>query len=159
MTGPARFGAARRPSTDSFDPREHDGRLLAISTDKLLRDVQTRRYGPRPAVRADIVVIDTTPPRLLRQVLVFPTRLIRQLIEISQGGLIALGRLEKGEDTGSGVPPWQLADPSPDEIALADRTVGDRLRPSTPLPNLLRHDGPGEDVPDPDEPPDEWGRG
>lgn len=93
------------------DWEDYLGRLLLIYPKSKEADVQTKDYGTKDAIRADMVVLDgPNGPEDLGEILVFPLVLQGQLRRNIGKGRPNLGRLAQGEATGKQKPPWVLVE-------------------------------------------------
>lgn len=108
-------------SGDKFDFKAHNGCLLMIKPLAERLQVPTKDYGLKDAIEADIHVLDGPDAgQAFRNAYVFPMVLQGQIKGGIGTGRFSLGRLGQGVAT-KGNPPWQLADPTEADYALARR--------------------------------------
>lgn len=101
-----------------IDWKDHKGRLLLITAHEEVKDIQTS-FGPKSAVRADVVVIDgPAGAESFDDTLIFPKVLAGQ-VRKNIGGKKVLGRLGSGTAKPGQKPPWLIEEASADDIAKA----------------------------------------
>lgn len=95
-----------------IDWEDYLGRLLLIYPKSKEEKIQTKNYGERDAIRADMIVLDGPgAPDDLGEILVFPLILQGQLRRNIGKGRPNLGRLAQGEPAAKGQkPPWILVE-------------------------------------------------
>ena len=119
-----------------------NGRLLLITVIKLEADVPTT-FGPKNAVRADIVVLDGADKGTeYLDTLVFPTLLVRQLERFTGGKVVA--RLGQGQAKPGQKPPWKLAPATDDEKKTAAKYEAWKLTQAPTVDEFVPEDDPEE---------------
>jgi hypothetical protein len=89
-----------------------NGRLLLITPLAQEKEINTD-YGPKDAVRANVVVLDgDDAPEEYRDALIFPNVLQQQVRANIGTSRANLGRLGQGNQKKGQKPPWKLSDPT-----------------------------------------------
>ena len=108
-------------ASSGFTFEDHSGALLIVEVLAVETDIPTT-FGDKDAVRANITVVDGDHEGdVYNDTLVFPRVLIGQLR--SNIGEQVLGRLGQGNAKPGQKPPWRLEDPTPADVALAEKYV------------------------------------
>jgi hypothetical protein len=108
-------------ASSGFTFEDHAGALLIVEPLSVEGDIQTT-FGPKDAVRANITVVDGEHAGdVHNDTLIFPRVLIGQLR--SNIGEQVLGRLGQGNAKPGQKPPWRLDDPTPADLAAAEKYV------------------------------------
>jgi hypothetical protein len=116
-------------STTGVDYNEINGRLLLITPNELVKDLETS-VGTDTAVRGDVVVLDGPgAPVEIRDTLIFPKVLQGQVRANAGTGRMNLGRLCKGESKNGKSAPWMLSEPTDADKAIARRHLAAGTKP------------------------------
>ena len=108
-------------ASSGFTFEDHSGALLIVEVLAVETDIPTT-FGDKDAVRANITVVDGDHQGdVYSDTLIFPRVLIGQLR--SNEGQQVLGRLSQGNAKPGQKPPWRLEDPTPADVALAEKYV------------------------------------
>jgi hypothetical protein len=120
--------ATPAPANDGVNFEDHNGRLLLVEVLGQEQAVKTS-FGDKNPIRANVTVLDGDQAgETFEDTLIFPTVLISQLRP--RIGEKVLGRLGQGNAKPGQKPPWLLADPTADEIALAEKWVAENTKPT-----------------------------
>lgn len=113
------FATPAASSGFTFD--DHNGALLIVEVLGVEEEIPTT-FGDKPAVRATVTVVDGDHQGdVYTDTLIFPRVLIGQLR--SNVGQQVLGRLGQGNAKPGQKPPWRLEDPTPADLAAAEKYV------------------------------------
>ncbi len=124
---------------DNFNNERALGHLLII-TAHAEETTPTKDYGPKPAIRADIIDVDAEEE--FTDQLIFGTVLVPALRPYV-GGQKVLARLGRGEKRGGNQPPWVLNDYSDED---KDRALAYLSGDVTPPPAAAPTAGNDEDA-------------
>lgn len=121
------------PGGNRVEWEEYQGKLLLIWPISQERDVKTKDYGEKDAIRADMVVLDAEGgPQEVSDILIFPLVLQGQLRRNTGKGRPVFGRLGQGEKTGKQNPPWKLLDYTEADKKLATDYLNTRSQTVKP---------------------------
>lgn len=108
-------------ASSGFTFEDHAGALLIVEVLGVEEEIPTT-FGDKPAVRANVTVVDGDHQGdVYTDTLIFPRVLIGQLR--SNVGQQVLGRLGQGNAKPGQKPPWRLEDPTPADLAAAEKYV------------------------------------
>lgn len=115
---------SRPAPTSGIQWEDFLGKLLLIEPKSYEQEVNTQ-YGTKPAVRADVTVVDADAgPEEWPEALIFPGVLINQTRSLL--GQKVLGRLGQGTPKQGQKPPWVIQDPTEEDIAIGTRYIDSR---------------------------------
>jgi hypothetical protein len=103
---------------DGFKPIEHVGKIVVLTV-KGVEDVKTNRYGIRPAIKADVQIVeDDALSDTIKNVLIFSAAIVGQLEE--ETGETIVARITTYESQSGGDAP-KLEELDEDELAEVEK--------------------------------------